>query len=910
MTHVDVITQFKNAHQRACDAFCQHPNSTALSTQLCLATDTMLITLWQMMMQDTETHQPSHEAVLLAVGGYGRKEFYPYSDIDILIIHREGLDSATQDIISQFIQRIWDCGLTIGHSVRTIDECLEESKQDISVQTSLLEARYLTGKRVLLTLFQTRFYKHLDLRHFLQVKQLEQQQRHLRFNETPFSLEPNCKESPGGLRDLHVIAWLLKAAENSYKDRSQKEDNTRSTAQSSNHRTYDWRNLARQDLITPAEARQLQRNQRIITLIRCGLHIVAKRREDRIIFDVQDRLARLLSNVLKLMPVTLNTQLNQAIQDHPHYLSERLMQTYYRAVNTIWQLNKIVLHNLSQHLFPIHGAHVHIIDDDFQITNQQLELRHPTVFSAQPLNLLRIFIIMQQHPEAIELSPNTLRELWHARTLINNAFRRNPQAKQLFLQFWQQPRGIVHELRRMTQTGILGQFLPVFGKIVGQMQHDLFHIYTVDQHILQVIRNLRRFTMPVHAHEYPLCSRLMAEWRHPWLLYLAALFHDIAKGRGGDHSVLGQQEALKFGQHFGLAREHRELIAFLVAEHLTMSSVAQKQDLSDSTVIAQFAQRVHTPERLTALYLLTVADVRGTSPKVWNAWKGQLLETLYHQTLRYLGGQQVDTATDLAQKKEAIRAQLQLHTVPVQVENQLWTHFSIDYFLQQDTQAIAWHTRHLWQDACIYTQTPIIKSRPASFAEGLEVMIYTADQSNLFGHICQVFETMNLSVVDARIYTTQHGYALDHFLVINPIVEKNNADRASLHQEEYRTLCHLIENRLTQALVKPYITPSTSLLGRIASRQSRHFPISPTVHLKPDEKGQRYILSFTTMNRTGLLASITNVLAQFKLNIHTAKIMTLGERVEDTFVISGATLQKKHALLELQSTLLDTLKTA
>ncbi|MGH8745513.1 MAG: HD domain-containing protein, partial [Burkholderiales bacterium] len=432
-------------------------------------------------------------------------------------------------------------------------------------------------------------------------KKLEQEQRHAKHQDTAYSLEPNLKEAPGGLRDLHVIKWIARAA----------------------GIVRGWRDLESHGLIQQDEMRQLSRSETLLQNLRIRLHYLAGRREDRLVFDHQSTLAAQLGDK--------ETPTRRA--------SEVMMQRYYRTAKTIIQLNTILLQNLGARLFPKTEVELQPLNERFHARGELLEACDEGLFEREPLAVLESFLLMQQHHELQGMTASTLRALWRGRRKIDARFRRNPVARLMFLQILQQSRGIVHEFRRMNQYGILGRYLPEFGHVVGQMQHDLFHVYTVDQHILMVLRNLRRFTMPEMGHEFPLCSQLMSGFTHGWLLYVAALYHDVAKGRGGDHSELGAQDARKFCRRHGLATEDADLVAFLVVNHLAMSMVAQKEDVHDPGVIRAFAERVGSERRLIALYLLTVADIRGTSPKVWNAWKARLLEDLFRAVRRALTGE-------------------------------------------------------------------------------------------------------------------------------------------------------------------------------------------------------------------------------------------------------------------------------
>lgn len=493
------------------------------------------------------------------------------------------------------------------------------------------------------------------------------------------------------------------------------------------------------------------------------------------------------------------------------------------------------------------------------------------------------------------MSAATLRALWRATRLITPAFRRDPQNRALFMDILRQPRGITHELRRMNQYGILGRYIPAFGRVVGQMQHDLFHVYTVDEHILMVLRNLRRFTVPEYAHEFPLCSRLISAFERPEILFLSALFHDIAKGRGGDHSRLGCADARRFCKLHGLDKTDAEMVAWLVGHHLTMSAVAQKQDLSDPDVIAAFAKMVGDERHLAALYLLTVADIRGTSPKVWNAWKGKLLEDLFRTARRYLTGGAGTLGEELqARQIEALRI-LRQHAIPENAHRALWAQLDEGYFLRHEAQEIAWHTRLLNRQ--VNSAQPVVKARLSAAGEGIQVMIYTPDRDDLFARICGFFERVNFNIVEAKIHTTRHGYALDSFLILD---EENRTSH-------YRDLLSYIEYELAQRLLQD--TPlEPPLQGRL-SRHLKHFPIAPQVSIRPDEKGAYHILSVTAGDRPGLLSRIARVFVAHRIHLHTAKINTLGERAEDTFLIAGEELENPKAVIRLETDLLKQLET-
>jgi [protein-PII] uridylyltransferase len=787
------------------------------------------------------------QIALVAVGGYGRGELYPRSDIDLLILLYAEPDDALRQKLQTLVGLLWDIGLEVGHSIRTIAQCLHESA-DITVQTNLLEMRQLAGDAKLFGELKNVLHQYLDPQQFFLAKLHEQQQRHARFMDADFNLEPNLKESPGGLRDLQSITWISRAAGLGTR----------------------WTELSEAGLISIAEARQIARHHTLLQTLRIRLHYLARRREDRLIFDLQTPLAEQMH---------ISASANRRASEH-------LMQRYYQSKVAVRQFNTILLQNLHDHLFRELPPR-HALNERFRTVGTLLEIRDENLFEHSPETIFELFLLMQQHTELTDLSARTLRALWRARRKIDAAFRKNPLNRARFMEIMRQPQGIVHGLRRMHQYGILGRYLPAFGRIVGQMQHDLFHVYTVDEHILMVVRNLRRFAVPEFAHEFPLCSRLLNEFARPEVLYIAGLFHDIAKGRGGDHSQLGKKDARAFCIQHQLSSDDTDLIVWLVGQHLSLSATAQKQDLSDPEVIANFAGKIKNDRYLVALYLLTVADVRGTSPKVWNAWKAKLLEDLFRLSRRYLSDGKV--ADQLGEIRREAATTLNLYALQPDSYQLLWAQLDDSYFLDHEAQEIAWHTRLLSFN--VNAATPVVKARLSRVGEGLQVMVYCPDQRGLFARICDFFARMNYTIVEAKIHTTRHGYALNSF----QIMEATRSDTV------YRDIMTYIEFELAQQIVqaKP-VTYATS--GRV-SRQLKHFPITTRVEIKPDHKGM-FVLTLIAGDRPGLLARIAQILDQHGILLHRAKINTLGSRAEDVFWISGAALAQPEQTDKLRDALM------
>jgi len=791
-------------------------------------------------------------AALLAVGGYGRGELFPWSDVDVLVLLAASPSLSLESKVEQLIGILWDIGLEVGHSVRTVEQCLDISARDVTVQTNLLEARLICGARQRAAVFRELLASRLDPVLFCQAKQLEQQQRHTRYAETAHNLEPSIKESPGGLRDLQTILWIARAS----------------------RAGSDWRSLASNGLINADEARSIAHHERFLSDLRIRTHLIAGRREDRLLFDLQTRLAGQYGFV--------DTPSRRA--------SEQLMQRYYRTAKSVTLTNTILLQNLVARLRPGPPSPPVQLDDRFQARNGLLEARARDLFDTDRHAILATFITMQRHPELTGIEAETMRALWRGRTGVDRAFRADPENRRQFMQILREPLGVIREIRRMHLYGVLRRYIPAFGRIFGQMQHDLFHVYTVDEHILRVVRNVRRFTVPQFAHEFPLCSRLISDFDSPELLYIAAIFHDIAKGRGGDHSELGQVDARRFCRLHGLSREATELVAWLVQVHLVMSSTAQKQDITDPDVIAGFARRIGSERRLTALYILTVADIRGTSPKVWNGWKAKLLEDLYLATRRYLDAGAIDIDHSLQLRQREALAKLALYGLPPDAQQPLWNKLETPYFLRHDPQEIAWHARALLNR--VDTPEPIVRARPAPSGGGLQVLVYLPEEKELFARLCGFFDRIGFSIVDAKVNTTRHQYALDSFTVL----DAENATR------DYRDVMSFIEHELARSITSRSALPVPTR-GRV-SRQLRNFPIEPEVSIRPDERGTQQVLSIVAGDRPGLLYNLARVLVDYEVSVHTALINTLGERAEDTFLVSGPMLSNERTVLRLEADLL------
>lgn len=828
--------RYSHQRQKAIERFRAKPRSEHLLRRLSTYTDRCLIHLVKL------APLPKNSA-LVAVGGYGRKELYPKSDIDLLILLAQAPTPIDTQHLEQFIAALWDVGLKAATSVRTTQQCIDAAEQDIATQTAQLESRFITGNKTLFDTTKKVLKNHLNAYAFFQEKLTEMRQRHAHYQHSAYALEPNCKESPGALRDLQVLLWLAKAI----------------------GLGNSWSEIAHANLLSSAELRAITRASQAFMRLRIELHLLTGRAEDRVLFEYQPDLARIYG--------FNNPDKKKA--------SEQLMQRYYWAARTVLLMNSMLIQSMEEILFAAKPEQHIAIDDEFEVRNHRLHLRHPKNLSKRPYLILKSFALLQQRPEIISLSADTLRALWHARRFIDEHFRAQRQHQQLFLQLLQAPRRVLYVLQQLAMLNILPRYIPEFRQVVGKMQHDLFHAYTVDQHTLMVIGNLRRFTYAEYAEEHPLATQLMDEFEKPWLLYIAALFHDIAKGRGGNHSELGAADAYSFCLRHQLTKEETELVVFLVHNHLSMSTVAQKKDSSDPSVITAFVEDVDTPRKLSALYLLTIADIKGTNPTIWNSWKAKLLTNTFTLSLRALHGGSTEPSTVLAQRRANALSQLLAQHIPAQDIENLWSVFDISYFLRHETDEIVWHAMALHK-ALLHPKA-IVDIRPVGAGEAIQVMIYTPDQDDLFMRICAYFDQQQFSIQDARIYTTAHGWALDSFVLLLP-VEQRFSKKLETHIQK-QLPAHLTK----QHSPKPF---TTAYFGTHPSRMARVFPMTPTIDITAMSEPGKWKISIVCADRPGLLLNIAHLFVSHHISLKSAKIMTLGERVEDVFIVQSHELHQ------------------
>lgn len=799
---------------------------------------------------------PWADIAIIAVGGYGRAELFPFSDIDLLVLTTDACseNTETQEKISAFVTELWELRLTVGASVRSVSSFLSEAANDVSIATTYLESRCLWGNTALYTQSRQRFMETLDARRFFRDKMLELARRHQKFEDTPYSLEPNLKESPGGLRDLQVFLWCAQAA---------------GVAES----VTDMKTAG---LITEREMHTLMACARHLETLRISLHLITKRAENRLLFDVQEELAKSLG-------YTETQQLRP---------SEALMKRYYLNAKAVVQMSVIQLQAIADRLF---GSYDNVtpvpLERAFVARGDEMDIVNDEVFETDPNAILRLFYVYHSHPELTRLSTRLLRALWHASPNIDEAYRHNPIHQQTFLDILRMPKGTYHSLKLMNMWDVLGRFLPPFRQIVGQMQHDLYHIFTVDQHTLRVVRNIRRFARSEFAHEYPFCAQIMSELPDNWRLTLAGLYHDIGKGLGGQHSDIGAEKVTHFCQAFGLTQATTDFVSFLVREHLTMSQTAQKKDISDPDVVRIFLEVVKTKERLDALYLLTVADIRATSPKVWTPWKAQLLEALYRATLAMMTGEDSAVSTEHTLIERKTKALDLLGTQVSDADREaFWQELNVVYFMRHTPEEIAWHTQTLAQ--YVRTPDPIVEVKRSERMGGILILLYLPDRKDLFLRTVAALGKSGLSVIDARVHTTHHGWALDTFLV---------TDR--YERDDLEMLDAKIRKDLLTLLTSDKPLP-VAPKGKL-SRRSKHFPTRTMVTTVPDESGRAWILNVICTDRPGLLYSISEVLARYGINLQTARIATLGERAEDVFLIDSPTLSDDETLLKLEADLVE-----
>jgi [protein-PII] uridylyltransferase len=787
------------------------------------------------------------QLALCAVGGYGRRELFPYSDIDILVLLKSENTADFQESLAHFFTFLWDIGLKPGQSVRTIAECVEVAKQDQTIMTSLMEIRLITGDSGLFEGLKavTTVDKIWPSKQFFAAKMEEQHQRYLKYHDTAYNLEPNIKEGPGGLRDLQVIAWVFKRQ----------------------YHMSRFKDLVNYGFLLESEYAELVSARDILWRIRYALHLLTKRGEDRLIFDYQRDLAQ------RFGFSTENQRYNEDV--------EQFMQFYFKTVLGLERLNEMLLQLFNERFLSDQNSTAALpLNDKFLIVNGYLEAADDQIFERQPEALLEVFLTLQQNSALKGVRATTIRLIRKSLHLIDERFHANKLTNRLFIEIFRQPRGITHQLRRMNRYGILAAYLPCFANIVARMQYDLFHIYTVDEHTLFVIRNLRRFSLDKHNDELPFCNDVFLLIAKPEILYLAALFHDIAKGRKGDHSTIGEDIARNFCLQHELSTHDTNLITWLVRHHLIMSMTAQRKDISDPDIIHEFAQKVGSVEYLSHLYLLTVADIRATNPELWNSWKDSLLKELYtstHSALRR-GLQNPLALADrlLANKKEAKEELVKLGVSEAVIE-QSWLHASDDYFLRYSPDEIAWHTIAIASSD--EKSLPLVLLRPQTQRGSAEVFVYALNEGPIFSISTATLDLLGLTILDARIMTMMDNYVLNSFQVLEQSGQPINELFRELH------ICQSLRQNLLLGKVK-----GGKNINR-QSRQAKHFPIPTSVKFLADPLARHTIIELVTTDHAGLLSKIGRAFLQQNINLLSAKITTIGSRVEDMFYVTDRNSQ-------------------
>ncbi len=787
---------------------------------------------------------------LIAVGGYGRGELHPKSDIDLMLLLEEQETEKTKIHIERFFMLLWDIGLEIGHSVRTIKECVEESGKDITVATNIMESRLLAGDNSLFEEMkvQTSADHIWDSKSFFQAKLEEQIQRNGKYNDTAYNLEPNIKESHGGLRDIQMIGWVAKRHFNA----------------------ESLHDLVKEDFLLEDELDTLLKGQHLLWRIRCSLHYLAGRREDRLLFDYQRELAYEFG-----FRDSENNTNNEAI--------ENFMQQYYRTVIELQRLNEMLLQHFREAIiYADVPQQTERINDSFQVSNGYLETTNDHVFSDDPCAILEMFAILQDYREIQGVRAATIREIRKHKHLINDDVRQSAQAQKVFLRIMNHSRGVTHELRRMNRYGILAAYIPAFDSIVGRMQYDLFHAYTVDQHTLFVIRNMRRLSVPDFCHEFPLASGIFQHLANPGLLYFSGLFHDIAKGRKGDHSTLGAVDAKEFCALHGMADKDSDLVSWLVSSHLIMSTTAQRKDISDPDIISEFTEHVKTIERLDYLYLLTISDIRGTNPKQWNDWKDKLLGELYNKAAAVLNKgieQQNDKESNIQEIQTDALRQLEQLGIDSHQTQDVWQTLNAEYFQSHTANEIVWHTS-LINEAGINQsgqqqtlEKPLIQTRIDDSSNSIELLVYMKNRGQIFYDIVTLLSYSEVNIVTAQITNTSNDYALETFRLL-PI---------NLDNSEIAYAADEITTRLKEKLFNN--TETTHSTSNISSKH-KYFSAPTVITFTNIDNDTASQIKIETMDRTGILAIIAKAFADSSIKILNARIATAGEKAIDYFTIS------------------------
>ena len=793
--------------------------------------DSLLIQLWQ------EIGLSEQQGIsLIAVGGYGRREMFPLSDLDFLILVEQIPSPEIEEKITQFIQFLWDCGFEVGNSVRTLEQCESEGKQDITIATNLLEARFLTGNRPYFDALNE-LVKNSDFwskEDFFNAKVQEQIERYQRYHNTAYNLEPDIKYSPGGLRDLHLLYWVA--------------------LRHSGALTLEA--ILQSGFIYPQEYQQLQESRGFLFKVRFALHLILKRYDNRLLFDRQIKVSELLG---------FRGEGNQAV--------EKMMKCFFQALHRISLISNLLIQHYRENVLSSNqDTVIDQLDDDFQLINQSLCLRNSLVFQEKPARILDIFFYLTQYEQA-DIHSDTLRQLQISLEQLPQKLCEIPEAREKFLRLFNQPNAIKRAFMPMHQYGVLTAYLPQWQAIEGLMQFDLFHIYTVDEHTLRVMLKLESFLSPESAQEHPIAHRIFSQLSDRTLLYIAALFHDIAKGRGGDHAELGAMDIADFAQLHGLDRREIDTLAWLVKSHLLMSITAQRRDIHDPEVVMNFAEAVQNQVRLDYLTCLTVADICATNGNLWNSWKRSLFASLYEFTEQQFA-QGMKELLDYSEKSEENRKLAQQiltqdysDIAPILIE-QLWARCPEDYFVRNMPKQIAWHTSLLVD----FAEALLVKISNRFSLGGTEVFIYCQDQPHLFNKVVSTIGAKKFSIHDAQIITTQDGYVFDSFIITELNGELVEFDR---------------RRELEQALTLALQSEKLPALSIAPNRQLQHFTVQTDVRFLHENKKEHTEMELVALDKPGLLAQVSQIFSELNLNLLNAKITTVGEKAEDFFILTN-----------------------
>lgn len=799
-----------------------------LVSQRCQFVDNLLVEQWH-------AHQLAHNSIaLIAVGGYGRAELHPQSDIDLLFLLAEELDEDTEHRLGQFIAFLWDAGLEVGHSVRTISETIKQGRQDVTIATNLIEARLLAGPDSLFNQLHqaVRSDEFWPTEAFFTAKKEEQLLRHSK--ASAFDLEPNIKTCPGGLRDIHTVSWV---AMRYFGASTSKE-------------------LVSTGFLEKDEFEELFECQTYLWKLRFALHLISGRDENRLLFDLQRQVAELMG-----------------FKDGTQLAVELMMKRYYRTVRRVMELNQMLLQLFKRAtITDVKEITINKISDNYQLRGDSLEALNSNLFS-QPKEILNLFLLVARNSNIKGIYAPTLRSLRKARRGLTEPLQNHQDCRTLFNAILKHPRGIA-ALSLMHRHGILAAYLPAWKAIEGQSQFDLFHAYTVDEHTHRLLKNIDRFSQEDQKDEFPIGSLLINQLPKKGLLVLAALFHDIAKGRGGDHSKLGAVDAFDFCQLHGLNQHDGRLVSWLVENHLLMSITAQRRDISDPEVVSNFADKVRDSAHLSYLYCLTVADICSTNQKAWNSWKGSLLRDLYFSTQRVLSrGKEkpVDIRARIREHQAKAKKELLRRGAKEKQIELIWQQFKPNYFLKHQANQIAWHTDAMLKHG---HRTPLVLISKHTIRGGTELFIHSQVKPRLFATVMAVLDNKNIQVHDASIMTSKHNYSLDSFVILEqdgtPVVQ----------QSRIQAIRKALIRALNSEMVKP---PKFKKLPR----KMKTFYVPTQVCFLPSNKPGTTLMELITLDTPGLLAKVGEALYQCGIQLLGAKITTIGERAEDFFILQS-----------------------